>query len=188
MTTKLHNSYEKIFHLVKDPNNYFYREFKKWNTEPMEIVKNSGRRTTKAGVKSDATYTLSKPYKTFKDFIEEQEVHDVIVGICAGTRQLDLKKLDNTVDHPALFPDYLPVIPILTCSEPGDIILDPFSGSATTGRAALLLGRKYVGYELNKENFELSKLDILKTIKEKSVDDMEEIFSVAFDELDEIAA
>ena len=68
---------------------------------------------------------------------------------------MELRQLDLTADHPALMPDYLPIIPILTTSKPNDIILDPFSGSATTGKVALLLGRKYVGYELNQENYEL---------------------------------
>ena len=34
-------------------------------------------------------------------------------------------------------------------SNPGDLVLDPFGGSFSTGRAALTLGRKFVGFELN---------------------------------------
>jgi len=41
------------------------------------------------------------------------------------------------------------VLPLLQTSNPGDIVLDVFSGSATVGEVALLLGRKYVGYEMN---------------------------------------
>jgi site-specific DNA-methyltransferase (adenine-specific) len=34
-------------------------------------------------------------------------------------------------------------------SNPGDLVLDPFGGSFSTGRAALVLGRRFVGFELN---------------------------------------
>jgi site-specific DNA-methyltransferase (adenine-specific) len=34
-------------------------------------------------------------------------------------------------------------------SEPGELILDPFAGSGTTGVAALRLGRRFVGWEMN---------------------------------------
>jgi len=180
LTTKLHTSYEKIFHLVKDPDNYYYSELKIWNNNPIKLVKGPGYRDVKNnGIKKDGKWILTKPYRKFKDFIEEQSVHDIIVGNNASGRQKELQQLDNTVDHPALFPDYIPVLPILTTSEPGDVVLDPFSGSGTTGRVAQLLGRKFVGYELNKDNFELSKLDLQEATKERSVECMEEIFKMA---------
>ena len=65
-------------------------------------------------------------------------------------------------------PDCLPIIPILTTSKQDDIILDPFSGSGTTGKIAILLWRKYIGYELNKENYELRLLDLHNTIQERA--------------------
>ncbi len=49
-------------------------------------------------------------------------------------------------------------------------MLNPFSGSGTTGKAALLLGRKYIRYELNKDYYELSIRDLSNTI-EKINDD-----------------
>jgi site-specific DNA-methyltransferase (adenine-specific) len=59
------------------------------------------------------------------------------------------------------FPTQLPLallLPIIGCaSDPGDLVLDPFSGSATTGAAALQLGRRYVGIEQNPRYVELSR-------------------------------
>lgn len=46
---------------------------------------------------------------------------------------------------------------ILASSKPGDWILDPFSGSATTGIAANLLGRRYLGLEIEDDFLQLSK-------------------------------
>ncbi len=58
------------------------------------------------------------------------------------------------------FPTQLPVsllTPIVAISSnPEDLVLDPFSGSATTGEAALRLGRKYHGFELSRKFSELS--------------------------------
>ena len=51
--------------------------------------------------------------------------------------------------HDATFPLSIPVIAILTGSKEGDVVLDPFSGTATTGKACQILDRNYVGYEMN---------------------------------------
>ena len=159
---RLQPTYEKIFHLVKDPDEYYYNEFKLWNDNEMRVVQAPGGRNSSSTGRVEGGLTISRSYKKFKDFIDEQNVKDVITGPNAASRQMELRQLDLTADHPALMPDYLPIIPILTTSKPNDVILDPFSGSATTGKAALLLGRKYIGYELNKENYELGNrvLDI----------------------------
>ncbi len=52
-------------------------------------------------------------------------------------------------DHPALMPIELAQKCIKAGSKPGDIVLDPFAGSGTTGEAAVRLGRSFVGIELN---------------------------------------
>ncbi len=51
--------------------------------------------------------------------------------------------------HFATFPEKLVEPCILAGSRPGDLILDPFAGSGTTGRVAIRHGRKFIGAELN---------------------------------------
>lgn len=51
--------------------------------------------------------------------------------------------------HCATFPIGLPIRCIKAGCKPGGTVLDPFSGSGTTGEAARRLGRKYVGIDLN---------------------------------------
>ena len=51
--------------------------------------------------------------------------------------------------HFATFPRELISPCILAGSDKGDVVLDPFMGSGTTAEAALLLGRKYLGCELD---------------------------------------
>jgi site-specific DNA-methyltransferase (adenine-specific) len=58
--------------------------------------------------------------------------------------------------HPTQKPLALMERIVLAATNPGDLILDPFSGSATTGLAAAKHGRKYVGFDLEKEYIDLS--------------------------------
>lgn len=51
-------------------------------------------------------------------------------------------------DHQATQPLYLPEKYIKATTEPGDLVVDPWLGSGTTGRAALRLGRKFAGFDM----------------------------------------
>lgn len=55
----------------------------------------------------------------------------------------------NPDAHFATFPIDLPVRAIAAGCKPGGTVLDPFSGSGTTGTAARLLGRRYLGIDLS---------------------------------------
>jgi site-specific DNA-methyltransferase (adenine-specific) len=63
----------------------------------------------------------------------------------------------KTNGHPAVFPERLANDHILSWSNPGDVVLDPFSGSGTTAKMAYLNDRKYIGFEISKEYCELSR-------------------------------
>jgi site-specific DNA-methyltransferase (adenine-specific) len=58
--------------------------------------------------------------------------------------------------HPAQFPEALARDHILSWSNEGDIVLDPFSGSGTTAKMAKHNGRKYIGIEINPEYCEIA--------------------------------
>ena len=81
-------------------------------------------------------------------------------GMAAGLRELNPKGANpGTVwpiattryagAHFAVFPIDLPLRCIKAGCKPGGTVLDPFSGSGTTGAAARQLGRRYVGIDLN---------------------------------------
>lgn len=59
--------------------------------------------------------------------------------------------------HPARFPKGLPEFFIQFCTEPGDVVLDPFAGSNITGDASERLGRKWIAIELARDYLEGSK-------------------------------
>ena len=58
--------------------------------------------------------------------------------------------------HFATFPVELPERCIKSGCKPGGVVLDPFSGSGTTGLAAARQGRRYVGIDLSAEYLDLS--------------------------------
>ena len=64
--------------------------------------------------------------------------------------------------HFATYPPELITPCILAGSKEGDIVLDPFSGSGTTGEVALLHNRNYIGLELNPEYAKLSEKRLLE--------------------------
>ena len=53
--------------------------------------------------------------------------------------------------HFAAFPEEIPRLCILAGSRLGDVVLDPFAGSGTTGAIATAIGRSFVGVEINPE-------------------------------------
>ena len=55
----------------------------------------------------------------------------------------------EAMSHPATFPFDLARDHIASWSNPGDLVLDPFSGSGTTAKAAKTLGRQFIGLEVN---------------------------------------
>jgi site-specific DNA-methyltransferase (adenine-specific) len=54
-------------------------------------------------------------------------------------------------EHPAIFPEALALDHILSWSTEGDTVLDPFTGSGTTGKMAVQAGRKFIGIEISRE-------------------------------------
>jgi DNA modification methylase len=55
------------------------------------------------------------------------------------------------VNHPAKYPLSLARDHILSWSNPGDVVLDPFGGSGTTAKAAQELGRKFITIEISEK-------------------------------------
>jgi site-specific DNA-methyltransferase (adenine-specific) len=73
-----------------------------------------------------------------------------------SSKQLIRGGIDKVTGHPTEKPVYLMAEYIMNSSKAGEVVIDPFMGSGTTGVAAIQTGRKFVGVELNEEFFELS--------------------------------
>lgn len=82
------------------------------------------------------------------------------LGKIGGTRNLrsvwSITTKPSSEPHFATFPMDIPEICIKASTREGDVVLDPFSGLATTGVVAIHLNRKYIGFELNEEYHRIS--------------------------------
>lgn len=59
--------------------------------------------------------------------------------------------------HPAIFPEQLAADHIKSWSNVGDLVLDPFVGSGTTGKMAVLAGRRFLGFDISAEYCEIAE-------------------------------
>lgn len=72
---------------------------------------------------------------------------------------------NNKTGHPAVFPLNLAQDHILTWSNEGELVLDPFMGSGTTAVAAINFGRNYIGFEISDEYCRIANERIKKNIQ-----------------------
>jgi site-specific DNA-methyltransferase (adenine-specific) len=116
-----------------------------------EPKKYQDNRNKKAG-RRDVDGTVSDFYKpsSAKDKIRGN-VWYYNVGLYGSTSDRDAFK------HPAIFPERLAEDHILSWSNPGDLVLDPFSGSGTTGKMAVLNGRHFIGIDISPEYVEIAR-------------------------------
>ncbi len=90
-----------------------------------------------------ARYTFN--HHAMKGFNDGKQMRsDWEIPLCTGDERL---KLNGTKVHPTQKPEALLYRVILSSSNPGDVILDPFFGSGTTGAVAKKLHRHWVGIE-----------------------------------------
>lgn len=87
-------------------------------------------------------------------------IWDYAVGLGGSTKDRIAFK------HPAIFPEKLAHDHIISWSNEGDIVFDPFSGSGTTCKMAKLNNRLYLGMEISAEYTEISKerLNLINTL------------------------
>ena len=88
-------------------------------------------------------YTFN--YRAMKTLNDELQMRsDWEFPICGGPERL---KEDGHKVHPTQKPEALLYRVLLACTKPGDVVLDPFFGTGTTGAVAKRLGREWIGIE-----------------------------------------
>ncbi len=123
-----------LFYCVRDPNQFVFHE---------DAVTRPSDRQTKYGDKRAAT---------------GGKLWDNVWGIEPAIPRLTGTCNERIPDFPTQLPLAL-LEPIVQCaSEPGDLVIDPFNGSGTTGAAAIRHGRCYVGIEKSTKFSELTRL------------------------------
>ena len=97
-----------------------------------------------------------KVVKELKEKKTKINIWEYAVGLGGTTKDREAFK------HPAIFPEKLAEDHILSWSNQNDIIYDPFMGSGTTAKMALLNNRYYLGSEISKEYCEIANKRINK--------------------------
>jgi len=145
-------SYHNIFRLgtaLQDQGFWILNDVIWRKTNPMPNFR--GRRFTNAhetliwaSKNQGARYTFN--YESMKAFNDDLQMRsDWHLPICAGPERL--KNEDGKKAHPTQKPESLLHRIILATTNQGDVVLDPFFGTGTTGAVAKRLGRKWIGVE-----------------------------------------
>lgn len=111
--------------------------------------------------KSDASkYTFN--YEALKELNEGIQMRsDWVLPICNGNERL--KNAEGQKAHPTQKPESLLHRILVGSTKPGDVILDPFFGTGTTGAVAKKLGRHFIGIEREAEYREVAEKRIANT-------------------------
>ena len=108
----------------------------------------------------EAKYTFN--YQNLKELNDGKQMRsDWYIPICSGKERL--REINNQRSHPTQKPEALMYRIILSSTNKGDIILDPFLGSGTTAVVAKKLQRNFIGIEQDKEYISLAKKRLKQT-------------------------
>lgn len=104
-------------------------------------------------------YTFN--YHAMKHLNEEKQMQNVWhIPLCTGAERV---KINGRKAHSTQKPEALLYRVIMASSNPGDLVLDPFFGSGTTGVVARRLKRNYIGIELDPTYVEIARQRIAQT-------------------------
>jgi len=76
---------------------------------------------------------------------------------------------EQNKEHPVAYPEAIPSRCISATTHAGDLVLDPYMGSGTTGAAAVRLGRRFVGVEREPKYFEMAIRKITDAVSRPSM-------------------
>ena len=148
--------YQKVKFSPYDPRNKRYKQqfeymfiFSKGKPRvynPIKDVKNKYAGLKFKGrhgrTKKDDIRKPSKHYKTLAEFQDRSNIWKY-------------SQEGGVSEHPAPFPKKLAEDHILSWSNEGDLVYDPFMGSGTTAVCSKILNRKYIGSEIDKDYYEI---------------------------------
>ncbi|CAA9529157.1 MAG: Type II restriction adenine-specific methylase [uncultured Sphingosinicella sp.] len=114
-----------------------------------------------ASKSEDSRYTFN--YRAMKALNDELQMRsDWVIPICSGGERV---KTDGVKAHPTQKPEALLYRVLLACTNKGDVVLDPFFGTGTTGAVARRLGRNWIGIEREKKYVKVARERIASTLE-----------------------
>ena len=149
-------SYHNIFRvgsIMQDLGFWVLNDIVWRKTNPMPNFR--GRRFTNAhetmiwAARDEKAKGYTFNYEALKAANEDVQARsDWLIPLCTGDERL--KGADGKKVHPTQKPEGLLARVLLSSSKPGDLVIDPFNGTGTTGAVAKRLGRRYIGFERDK--------------------------------------
>jgi modification methylase len=160
-----HNIY-RVGALLQDAEFWILNDIVWRKTNPMPNFR--GTRFTNAhetliwcAKEEKARYTFN--YRSMKALNEDLQMRsDWLLPICAGAERL--KGANGAKAHPTQKPEALLYRILLACTKPGDVVLDPFFGTGTTGAVARRLGRRWIGIEREPAYVKVARERIASTL------------------------
>jgi modification methylase len=160
-----HNIY-RVGSLLQDEGFWILNDVVWLKTNPMPNFR--GTRFTNAhetllwcAKEEKARYTFN--YRAMKGLNDDLQMRsDWLLPICAGPERL--KGGDGLKAHPTQKPEALLYRILLACTKPGDVVLDPFFGTGTTGAVARRLGRRWIGIERETAYVKVARERIASTL------------------------
>jgi DNA modification methylase len=132
-------SHEYIFHFVKsNATDFYYDEalVERFHDEDKSFIYGDGKKLPK--------------FLSGMDFTKGARIKTNVANTGELRKQCE-KEGSFHLTHSATFPADVPGLLVLLTSKPGDLVVDPFNGTGTTGEVCKVMGRSYVGYDLNPE-------------------------------------
>ncbi|MDT9598288.1 site-specific DNA-methyltransferase [Sphingosinicella rhizophila] len=109
----------------------------------------------------NSRYTFN--YRAMKALNDELQMRsDWVLPICGGGERV---KTQGVKAHPTQKPESLLYRVLLACTNKGDVVLDPFFGTGTTGAVARRLGRQWIGIEREKRYVKVARERIASTLE-----------------------
>jgi modification methylase len=160
-----HNIY-RVGSLLQDADFWILNDIVWRKTNPMPNFR--GTRFTNAhetliwcAKDEKARYTFN--YRAMKALNDDLQMRsDWMLPICAGGERV--KGEDGSKAHPTQKPEALLYRILLACTKPGDVVLDPFFGTGTTGAVARRLGRRWIGIERETAYVKVARERIASTL------------------------
>jgi site-specific DNA-methyltransferase (adenine-specific) len=153
----------KTFNPIKEPKSE--KEIKKLTGKQNYIRLKTFRKKDGSTIRSDTDVRMIERIKNAGRNLEKTKGNVWIYpsGYMVSTKDKEAFK------HPAIFPERLANDHIISWSNEGDLIYDPFMGSGTTAKMALLNNRNYIGSEVSKEYCDIAEKRIEKQVKLKEI-------------------
>lgn len=170
-----HNIY-RVGSLMQDLHFWFLNDVTWLKTNPMPNFRgvrftNSHETLLWACKEKGARYTFNHhAMKSLNDDLQMRS--DWVLPICSGAERI---KVNGRKAHSTQKPEALLYRILLASSQPGDIVLDPFFGTGTTGAVAKKLHRRWIGIEKEAEYVEIARQRIEQILQ---VEYQPEIFEV----------